>query len=266
MEDRQGVTDSELPKLKRLAGDLLAAEAPDPAVLDEISALAATVATQLREHARRELARLVADAVPAVFPNPPEGLLAQLAQTAQGELSSLGALLEDAGKARAAFAEADAGLLAAHGRGDYSAMVPLAREAENQKRAFAAATAEFASRVGYGGSLTAEITAPPPPAANGGETAAPEAADVPAPPAEPPIAAEPDAAAADAAVPEPAAPEEAMPEPASAAAAPSEDAAAPEPEAGAPQPEPSEESPAGRRRIRDLIRQVRSGPEEAPAR
>ena len=257
MEDRQGVTDSELPKLKRLAGDLLAAEAPDPAVLDEISALAATVATQLREHARRELARLVAEAVPAIFPNPPEGLLAQLVQTAQGELSSLGALLEDAGKARAAFAEADAGLLAAHGRGDYSAMVPLAREAENQKRAFAAATTEFASRVGYGGSLTAEIAAPAPPAANDGQTATP----VPAPsdevPPEPPIAAEPAAAAGDAAVPPAAAPEE---------AAPSEEPSAPEPEAGTPQPEPSEESPAGRRRIRDLIRQVRSGPEEAPAR
>jgi hypothetical protein len=262
MVDRQGVADSELPKLKKLAGDLLAAQAPDPAVLDEISALAATVATQLREHARQELARLVAEAVPAIFPTPPEGLLAQLTQTAQGELSSLGALLEDAGKARAAFAEADAGLLAAHGRGDYSEMVPLAREAENQKRAFAAATAEFASRVGYGGSLTAEIAAPAPPAASGDETSAPVPAPADEVPPEAPVAAAPE----DAAVPEAAAPEEAAPEPASAEAAPSEEAPAPEPEAGTAQPEPAEESPAGRRRIRDLIRQVRSGPEEAPAR
>jgi hypothetical protein len=160
--------------------------------------------------------------------------------------------------------------LAAHGRGDYGAIVPLAREADSQKRAFAAATAEFASRVGYGGSLTAEIAPPAPlpaevadiaPAAPAAASSADVAPELPA--AEGPEAAtEPPAIDAD---PEPVSAEP----PVVGAAAPAEEPAV-SADPGTPQPvpapEPGEDSPAGRRRIRDLIRQVRSGPEEAPAR
>lgn len=234
MTDHQGVADGELPKLKKLASDLLAVESPDPAVLDEIASLAAAVAARFREHARRDLLRVVVEAAQAIFPNASEDLRALLGQATHPELSSLGALLEDADQARTAFAHADSGLMEARGRGEYGAIVPLALEAESRKKAFAAATAEFASRMGFDASLLPDIAA----------MSAPEATD-----------------ADDATANPPPSPDELPPAPPDAAE-PEADAEA----AGSPvEPDMLEETPAGRRRIRDLIRQVRSTPDEAPA-
>lgn len=220
--EANGVVDSELSRLKKLASALLAAESSDPAVLDEMASLAVAVAAQCREQARQELLGLVVEAARAVFPSAIEDLQSRLAQASQVELSSLGALLDDAGEARAAFARADAGLMAARGKGEYGAMVPFALDAESRKKTLAAASAEFATRIGYRGSLAEEIPVLPAPKASGGEVGAAEA---------------------DTSV---------------AVAVPADPAGSPA------DPEPLEESPAGRRRIRDLIRQVRSMPEEAP--
>jgi hypothetical protein len=236
MEAGYGVALDELPRLKSLMADLLATESPDPAVLDEIVALAAAVAVQCREQARAALLGLVVEAARAMFPDADDDLRARLAGSSHADLSALGSLLDGANEARTAFTRADAGLMEARGRGDYGAMVPLALEAEAQKKALAAASAEFSNRTGFDGGTPPEVAVAQP----SEEPAVEAATAAPALPTDPPPAAlsgdMPDGAA--------------LPLPPSPA-----------------EPDPPGESPAGRRRIRDLIRQVRTMPDEAlPAR
>lgn len=237
---------SELPKLKSLASDLLAAESPDPSVLDEIASLAAAIAAHCREQARAELLGLVVEAARAIFPDAADDLRSRLAGSSHADLSGLGSLLDDANEARTAFARADAGLMEARGRGDYGAMVPLALEAEGRKKALAAASAEFVNRTGCDASLLSPIAVAPANGATGRDVAA-QAAPPPASPTD-----FSPAPAAEAAPEAPAAMLSRMPA---------------EPAALPMEPDPPGESPTGRRRIRDLIRQVRTMPEDAlPAR
>lgn len=240
MEAGQVVTDGDLPKLRRLAGDLLAAEAPDPAVLDEIAALAASVASSCREQARQKLLGLVVEAARAVFPERAGQLAERLDQASHAELSRLSVLLDRAGDAHAALGRADSGLMAARDRGDYAAMVPLALEAEEKKRALAAAGAEFAGLVEGDKGRGPEVGGDAPDA--GEET--PEEPDAVPAEAEPAVAAAPAAAGGVLQL------TDAMARPAATLVA---------------DPDGQADSPGGRRRIRDLIRQVRSMPEELPA-
>jgi len=236
------VADSELPVLKRLAGELAAADAPELSILDRIASLAAEIAARCRESARQEaLARVTAGTL-AIFPNAGEDLASRLRQASLDELIGMAGLLDDATAGRAAFAQADADLMAARDRGDYAAMAPLALAADSQKSAFVAATGEFASRVGLVGALTAEMAVP--------VVAAPAEE-----PAGEPISAEqfsppPGSAEIDA----PSGPREAVPEMLSAAEEPADIAS---------QFGLHPASQGERRRIRDLIRQVRSTPDEA---
>jgi hypothetical protein len=182
----------DLAPLKTLAGELLAADSVDLGMLDRIGALAADLATRGREQARRQMLDLVEARALPLFAAAGDDLRARLTPLALDELSALAALLDTAVTARAAFEEADSGLMAARRRGDYAAMAPLALEADAQKNALESATTEVAERLGLAGAV-------------------PEL-----PPADEP-------AAASAAEPEPA-------EPASAAAASEDGAAAPEAE------------------------------------
>lgn len=169
--------DGELPKLKRLAGELLAAEAPDLGILDQIAVLAAEVAAQCREAARLQLVERVARGAAAIFPSAADALRARLTQSSAVELTEIEALLDQLTTARAAFARADADLRTAHRRGDYAAMAPLALDADKQKIALAAAIAGFEERLGLGELFKPELVeipaAEPPAAEAGAEEGAP---------------------------------------------------------------------------------------------
>lgn len=147
MELGKSVADAELPDLKGLASELLAAEAPAAALLDQIASLAATIAARTREEARRQLLDGVAAAASAIFPAAVNDLQPRLAQASLDELSNLKGLLDRATDALAAFERADAGLMAARDRGDYAAMAPLALEAGTQKGVLDAARAEIARQL-----------------------------------------------------------------------------------------------------------------------
>lgn len=140
--------DSELPQLKTLASELLAAESPELDVLEQLAAVAAGVAARWREAARRRQLEQVGHAARQMFPAAREEFSLRLAQAPAEELSAIAALLEAAMAARTAFVAADAALMAARARGDYAAMAPLALEADGHKNALAAATAEIGQRLG----------------------------------------------------------------------------------------------------------------------
>lgn len=144
MEVGNSVADSELPNLKGLANELLTAEAPALALLDQIASLAAAIAARSREEARRQLLDGLAEAAAAIVPSAVDDLQRRLGHASLDELSGLRVLLDKAAAARVAFEHADAGLMAARDRGDYAAMAPLALEAGNQKSALDAASAEIA--------------------------------------------------------------------------------------------------------------------------
>ena len=156
MELDASITDSELPKLKDLAAELVAARAPRLVLLDDIASLAAAIAARSRDAARQQLLDKIGQGVQAVFPTATEDLRSRLASSSLDELSSLGELVTRAVGARTAFDEADSGLMAARDRGDYAAMAPLAIEAGAQKSALAAASAELANRIGAGAAATSE--------------------------------------------------------------------------------------------------------------
>lgn len=226
--------ESKLPRLKRLASDLLAASAPEATLLDQIASLAAEMAAHCRERARLKLLDAVRKGALAILPSAGAEIAAALAGLSADELSEAAALLETAAAARADFERVDAELMAAHQRGDYAAMAPLALEASAQKAALAKTRGEFADRLG----LDLAPTASPEP-----EPADTTAAG-PVLPADPPSPGAPvDPAPAAAAAPEPAGP--------AVAAMP----AARETEVRETLPE--------RRRLRALIRQIRPVAEEA---
>jgi hypothetical protein len=226
--DADGLFPSELPELKRLAGEILAGDPPDLAVLDAVAALAAAVAADCRERNRRQLCDQLMQSAEAIFQAKPDEVRSRLADLPLAELSSLAAMADGLAGARTRFAQADADLRAAHTRGDYAAMAPLALDADRHKTALAAATADLAKGLGIGGELAAErapstvaveTAAEPPP---GGDDAGDDD-----------VAGDADADR-------------------NGDAGPSADLA----------PEPRSDRP----RLRDLIRQIRAVPEEAAAR
>ena len=188
MELDTSIADGELPKLKELAAELVAAMAPRLVLLDDIAALATAIAARSREAVRQRLLDKIGQGVQAVLPTSVEGLESRLASFSLDELSGLGELIEKAAGTQTAFEEADGGLMAARERGDYAAMAPLAIEAGKQKSALAAASAELANRIGPAGSASSDQ-----PAAAAAETPAdePVAAGEGTPeesPGEPPLA------------------------------------------------------------------------------
>jgi hypothetical protein len=226
------VDPGELAPLRQLASEFLAADAVELGVLDRLASMAAELAAKSREQARQKMADLVEARALPLLPDAAGDLRARLAPLSLDELSRLSTLLEQAVTARAAFEEADSGLMAARRRGDYAAMAPLAMEADAQKTALENATVGFAERLGItgvlleqtpvDGALAPEPEPAPEAAATSGELAGiaeelPAATEYPAAARENPSA---------------------------------------EPEADA-QPE--------RRRLRALIRQMRPTSDEAPA-
>jgi hypothetical protein len=212
-------------------------------VLDRIAALAAELAARSREQARVKMVDLVEARALPLLPAAADDLRSRLAPLALDELSALSTMLEQAVIARAAFEEADSGLMAARRRGDYAAMAPLALEADAQKTALENATVGFAERLGLAGVLIEHADAAAEPAP---ETAAPAAASEPA--------------AAIEATPAGYVTEEAVVEP-------PVDAVAPESAGSESAPDGSEQAEAQpeRRRLRALIRQMRPSSDEAPA-
>ena len=148
MKTGKNIGNGELPKLKQLATELLASEAPDLSVLDQLAALAAEIATQLRESSRQDLVAEITQRAPGILPAAAEEIGIRLTQAAVEELAALATLLDQAEAARAALSQADADLMAARERGDYGAMAPLALEAETQKNSLAALSTEFQTRIG----------------------------------------------------------------------------------------------------------------------
>jgi hypothetical protein len=239
MDDRANIADDELGRLKSLASALLAMETAELPLLESMASLAGDIAARCRDNARRRSLAAIAEAVAALFAPPIDDPAERLAERSLDELTSLEQLLGAAEAARHAFAEADRALMAAHERGDFAAMAPLALEADRQKSALAAACAQFASRSGIDASMRTD-----PPDMN--MPAAPEVAQPAA------AAGEPRPATADGAA---------------AANPPLGETSAPATPAGST-PDghtEAERHPASpeRRRIRDLIRQVRPAAEEA---
>ena len=165
MDVANNVTDSDLPRLKQLASDLLAVDAPELAVLDQIAALAAEIAGRGREAVRRRLLDRVIENAQAIFAASPGDLRSRLEQSPLDALSDFGSMLDGALSAGTAFLQADAALLAARERGDYAAMAPLAMEADATRKTLAHASADFAKRLGLDEPLTPEALAAQPPAA-----------------------------------------------------------------------------------------------------
>jgi hypothetical protein len=246
MEVANTVQASELAPLRSLASEFLAADSVEIAVLDRIASLAAELAARCREQARQQVLDLVEARALPLLPAAVDDLRARLAPMSVDRLSALAALLDRAVTARAAFEEADSGLMAARRKGDYAAMAPLALTADAQKNELETATVEFAQQLGLADALPEEPVAT--------EEAAPSAAAASA-------EASGLAITAEAAV---APPTEAR---AAEDMAPATEAAvASEPLQTAPaEPEPAEAQPE-RRRLRALIRQMRPASEEVPAR
>jgi hypothetical protein len=242
MEPVNTVDPDELAPLRQLASEFLAADAVEVGVLDRIASLATELAARSREQSRLKMVDLVEARALPLLPVAANDLRTRLDPMSLAELSALAAMLEQAVTARAAFEEADSGLMAARRRGDYAAMAPLAIEADTQKTALESATVGFAERLGLAGFLiehadAAEEAAPEPVL----EAAPPETASEPDTSVEPPPAADSVAAQA-------------------VAEAPME----PAPEGAPDELEPAEAQPE-RRRLRALIRQMRPPSDEAPA-
>ena len=242
----QSIADNELAELKRLARQIVAAEAPELNILDQIGTLAAELAGSYRETARQELLQQVTENASAVFPSVARDLRKRLADASLYELSRLEALLDQALAARDALTRADGELMAARERGDYAAMAPLAMEADTRKIALADTGAEFEKRLGP----------------DEAKAVNPVVAAVYEVPAGDAVAANPEPVLDDYRAPG----ETVDPELSSVSEGLSE------PEAATPSGEPASnlvelglipQTRAERRRIRDLIRQVRSVPDEA---
>jgi hypothetical protein len=230
------VDPGELAPLRQLAGEFLAADAVELGVLDRLASMAAELDAKSREQARQKMADLVEARALPLMPAAAGDLRSRLAPLSLDELSGLASLLEQAVIARAAFEEADSGLMAARRRGDYAAMAPLAMEADAQKTALENATVGFAERLGITGVLLEQ------PSADGASAPDPE----------------PPAATAEASG-EPAGMAEDLP--AATEYSTAEAAAAPE----NPSAEPEADAQPERRRLRALIRQMRPTSDEAPA-
>ena len=246
MEPVNTVDPGELAPLRQLASEFLAAEAVEIGVLDRMAALASELAARGREQARLKMVDLVEARALPLLPAAADDLRSRLGPLSLDELSGLASLLEQAVTARAAFEEADSGLMAARRRGDYAAMAPLALEADSQKTTLENATVGFAERLGLGGVLLEQAPVDAAPAAKPHpEPALSEVAGEPAAAAaEPPAEAPTDYVAAEAVAKAPV-----------EAAAPEHPSADPEPAAAQPE----------RRRLRALIRQMRPTSDEAPA-
>ena len=246
MEPVNTVDPSELTPLRQLASEFLAADAVEVGVLDRIASLAAELASRSREQARLKMVDLVEARALPLLPAAADDLRSRLSPLSLDELAGLATMLEQAVTARAAFEEADSGLMAARRRGDYAAMAPLALEADAQKTVLENATVGFAERLGLGGVLLEQAPVDgAPAAAPKPEPIVSEVASEPAAPAEEP---RPEAST-----------DYVMAE--VAAGAPVEAAA---PENPSADPEPAEAQPE-RRRLRALIRQMRPTSDEAPA-
>ena len=243
MEAVNTVDPGELAPLRQLASEFLAADAVEIGVLDRLASMATELAARGREQSRLKMVDLVEARALPLLPAAANELRSRLNPLALDELSALATMLEQAVTARAAFEEADSGLMAARRRGDYAAMAPLAMEADTQTTALESATVGFAERLGLADFLiehadAAEESAPE----SEPVAAAPEPATEPDAPVEPPPAA--DQVSVETAA-------EAPIEPASTEGAPDET-------------EPTEAQPE-RRRLRALIRQMRPASDEAPA-
>ncbi|HLY44094.1 MAG TPA: hypothetical protein VKQ73_00840 [Stellaceae bacterium] len=238
MNRATSVTDSELPTLQLLARELAEAEAPELSSLDRIAALAGEIAARCRDGARRELLEQLSAGAQGMFQVAGDDVASRLSGSSLDELSALGVLLDEAGAARAAFAGVDADLMAARERGDYAAMAPLALEADKHKTALAAASGEFASRLGLEASPAMPMLAASAPPRTVEEPAVVEAALEPAALDEPSYLGSLGALTEDEDV--------------------SEDVGAVLTNSAQRPPSQSE-----RRRIRDLIRQVRTSPDDA---
>lgn len=242
MEPVNTVDPGELAPLRQLASEFLAADAVEIGVLDRIASLATELAARSREQSRLKMVDLVEARALPLLPAAANDLRSRLDPMSLAELSALAAMLEQAVTARAAFEEADSGLMAARRRGDYAAMAPLAIEADAQKTALESATVGFAERLGLAEILIEHADAAGDPAPEPvPEAAAPGAASEPDAAVEPPPAA--DYVAADVAA---------------------EPPMEPAPEGAPDEPEPAEAQPE-RRRLRALIRQMRPTSDEAPA-
>jgi hypothetical protein len=239
MDDLAIIADDELARLKSLANELLAAETVELPLLEGIALLAGDIAARRRDSARRRLLAAITEAATALFAPAADDATSRLADRPLDELANLEQLLSAALAAHHAFAETDRALMAAHDGGDFAAMAPLALEADRQKSALAAALAQFASRSGIDASLRTDPLKTPATA----PTAARSAADA-------------------AAIDEPATPDAdaAMSAPAGAISLTAEPPVSP-PD-GHPEAERQPATPE-RRRIRDLIRQVRPVADEA---
>jgi hypothetical protein len=173
----------------------------------------------------------------AMFATTPDDLGARLADLPLDELKNLEQSLDEAAAARRALVEADGALMAAHRSGDFAAMAPLALEADRQKSALAAAAARFASLAGIEATLRTDRLAEPEALPAGNAAGASESV---APAAE-------------------------LPEAAADAGTGVREAVA-DPIAATPEPlDESERRPSAteRRRLRDLIRQVRPVAEQS---
>jgi hypothetical protein len=245
MEPVNTVDPAALAPLRQLAGEFLAADAVEVGVLDRIASLATDLAARSREQARQKMVDLVEARALPLLPAAADDLRSRLGPLSLDELSGLAGLLERAVTARAAFEEADSGLMAARRRGDYAAMAPLAIEADAQKTALENATVGFAEGLGLTSVLLEQAPIDgAPPVEPRPEPALPEMAGEPAASIDEPPPPAADHVAAEAAG-----------EPPVQAMAPEN--ASPDPGAAEAQPE--------RRRLRALIRQMRPASDEAPA-
>ena len=146
MESVNTIDPGELAPLKQLASEFLAADAVEIGVLDRIASLATELAVRSREQARVKMIDVVEARALPLLPAAADDLRSRLSPLSLDALSGLAALLKQAVTARAAFEEADSGLMAARRRGDYAAMAPLALEADAQKSALETTTVEFTER------------------------------------------------------------------------------------------------------------------------
>jgi hypothetical protein len=246
MESVNTIDPGELAPLKQLASEFLAADAVEIGVLDRIASLATELAVRSREQARVKMIDVVEARALPLLPAAADDLRSRLSPLSLDALSGLAALLEQAVTARAAFEEADSGLMAARRRGDYAAMAPLALEADAQKSALETTTVEFTERLGLADVLAEEAPSAEMPAA-----------EPAAPPVNPEVSGEL------------AAPSELAAPLAAADEFESDGSSEPLAEVSTPESAPGEAEPAEaqpeRRRLRALIRQMRPDADEAPA-
>ena len=233
------IPDYERAKLRRLASEISVAETPELDALEELAQLAADIVTRCRDGMQQEMLDRVVTAAQMILPATGDDLKLRLAQSSRDELVSLAALAEEIVAAHTELMHADSDLMGAHDRGDYAAMAPLALEADKQRITFAATSAELTSRLGLGAEAKPDLAA--------ASTKEEEADQIEA--LSPPLADSP--AATRSPTPPTDVPAVGGPAAGSILEGPADGAADP-----ASQPEP----PVERRRLRNLIRQVRDTP------